>query len=249
MVVGDASVAGDALVEPVRKTFDRTLLGAAGCVLLIGVANLANLLLAFVFSRAATNLRCAPHWAPRGRRPLSELLAEAALIGVAAAAIGSRYWRSSPAFASSARSRRQRFRGSRKSVSTDQVLAFCALASMAAVFLFGALPAWQLLRGRPGDATRDGVSAGRSPRTRATGLQGGLVVLQVAVAFVLLAGAGLFVETFVHFQRTELGWLQSRERPHRTDVSLPDKRYATSGFGHGIRFERPRTPCCGARRP
>ena len=82
------------------------------------------------------------------------------------------------------------------------VLTFCAATSIGAAFIFGVFPAWQSSCGKPDDALREGV---RATGSRAHRLQDGLVVVQVAVAFVLLAGAGLLVETFVHFQRTELG--------------------------------------------
>ena len=56
----------DALVEPVRKTLI-TLLGAAGCVLLIGVANLANLL--FVRFLARRHELCSAHRTRRDAGP------------------------------------------------------------------------------------------------------------------------------------------------------------------------------------
>ncbi|MGH7656138.1 MAG: ADOP family duplicated permease [Gemmatimonadaceae bacterium] len=209
----------DALVEPVRKTLI-TLLAAAGCVLLIGIANLANLLLVrFLGRRHELAVRTA--LGATRTRLFGELLAEAAIIGVGAATVGVGLAfagvRSLRALAPSTFPRISEIRVD------GQVLAFCALTSIAAAFIFAALPAWQLLHGNPEEATRDGERGTIAPRGGR--LQAGLVVIQVAVAFVLLAGAGLFVETFVHFQRTEFGF--NPEGVLTADVSLPGKRYST----------------------
>ena len=56
-------------------------------------------------------------------------------------------------------------------------------------------------------------------------LQNGLVVLQVAVALVLLTGAGLLVESFDHFRRMDPGF-----RPDgilTAQIDLPAERYPT----------------------
>jgi putative ABC transport system permease protein len=56
-------------------------------------------------------------------------------------------------------------------------------------------------------------------------LQDTFVVLQVAVALVLLTGAGLFVESFEHFRRVDPGF-----RPDgvlTAEIDLPPQRYAT----------------------
>ena len=69
---------------------------------------------------------------------------------------------------------------------------------------------------------------GRRPRTGSAlshRLQDALVVLQVAVALVLLTGAGLLVESFDHFERMDPGF-----RPKgvlTAQITLPDQRYPT----------------------
>lgn len=207
-----------ALVEKVGSSLI-TLLAAAGCVLLIGVANLANLLFVrFLGRRHEIAVRTA--LGATRRRLFFEMLAEAALVGLGAAAIGVGL-----AFAGVRVLRTlapATFPRITEIQVDGQVLAFCAISSIAAVLLFGALPAWHLLRGDPGDATRDGERGTIAPR--GSRVQAGLVALQVAVAFVLLIGAGLFVETFAHFQRTSLGFNPANVLT--ADVRLSQERYA-----------------------
>jgi putative ABC transport system permease protein len=79
--------------------------------------------------------------------------------------------------------------------------------SIATVFVFGALPAWQASRGNLADFLKEGGRGTGSAKHRR--LQDGLVVVQVAVALVLLTGAGLLVESFVHFRQMDLGFRPS----------------------------------------
>ncbi|MBI3885395.1 MAG: ABC transporter permease [Opitutae bacterium] len=83
-------------------------------------------------------------------------------------------------------------------------------------------PAWQAIRMNLNDAVKDGSQAsGESPRTRR--LRGGLVVVEAALAVVLLAGAGLMVRTYARIAQTKPGY----ELSHRFGVVLA--RAATGG--------------------
>jgi len=105
-----------------------------------------------------------------------------------------------------------------------RVLAFTALITLVSAAVSGLLPAVRASAGsRSGEAVRVGRgSQGENPRHER--LQGGLVVLEVALAFVLLLGAGLLVRSFLHLLDRDPGF-----RPDHVltlDVSLPGARYA-----------------------
>ena len=91
---------------------------------------------------------------------------------------------------------------------TGAVLGFTAAVALAAVLLFGAVPAWR--------ATRTNLVAplkagGRPSAARRAGwLDRGLVVAQVAVALVLVNGAGLFVATLRNLRAVNAGFATER---------------------------------------
>jgi putative ABC transport system permease protein len=209
----------DQLVGAVRPALV-TLLAAAGCVLLIGAANLANLFLVRCLARERELAVRTALGATRGRL-VRELLAEAMTLGVGAGAIGAclavggvRILR---ALAPPSLPRLSE-------IGVDgRVVVFCALTSIATVLLFGVVPAWQASRGKLADVLKDGGRGTGSAQHHR--LQDGLVVLQVAVALVLLTGAGLLVESFDHFRRMDPGF-----RPEgvlTAQIALPAQRYAT----------------------
>ena len=88
---------------------------------------------------------------------------------------------------------------------------FGVMLSLATVFLFGLLPALETARSdlRGGLAEGAGGAGHRPARNRLTQL---LVVSQVALAFVLLIGAGLFIRT--------LGYARSVDPGFRADGRL-----------------------------
>ncbi len=196
------------------------LLSAAACVLLIGAANLANLFLVRSLARqrelaVRTALGAAPG------RIVRELLVEAGVLGlsagalgVGAAVVGVRVLRTlAPPMLP---------RVSEIGVDT-RVVAFCAFTSIAAVLVFGMLPAWLAARARLADVLKEGGRGTGSAQSRA--VQDGLVVLQVAVALVLLTGAGLLVESFSRFAHMDPGF-----RPEgvlTAQLTLPAQRYPT----------------------
>jgi putative ABC transport system permease protein len=98
------------------------------------------------------------------------------------------------------------------------------MTSIATVFVFGLLPAWQVSRASLAEVLKEG---GRGTGSAQHGrLQGGLVVLQVAVALVLLTGAGLLSKSFAHFLRLDLGF-----RPEgvlTAQIALTPERYPTA---------------------
>ncbi len=197
-----------------------TLLCAAGCVLLIGAANLANLFLVRCFAREREMAVRAALGATRGRLA-RELVVEAATVGLAAGAIGVGV---AVGGVQALRALAPRSLPRMNEVGVNgQVIAFCALASIVAVLIFGVFPAWRLSRDSLANALKEGARGTSSAQNRR--LQDALVVLQVTVALVLLTGAGLLVASFTHFQRMDPGF-----RPKgvlTAMIELPDTRYPT----------------------
>jgi putative ABC transport system permease protein len=211
----------DELVGSIRPMLV-TLLAAAACVLLIGAANLANLFLVRCVAREREMALRTALGATRGRL-IRELVIEAAILGVAAGALGVGVAiagvRVLRAFAPAMLPRVAE-------IGVDgRVIAFSAFVSLATVFIFGVLPAWQASRADLAGVLKEG---GRGTDTaRRHRLQDALVVAQVAVALVLMTGAGLLVASFARFARMDPGF-----RPEgvlTAQIAFPAERYPTAG--------------------
>ena len=87
----------------------------------------------------------------------------------------------------------------------SEVLAFCALLSVITGVLFGLGPAWLNARRDPHGALRAGgrTMTGSLARRR---LGGVLMALQLALAMVLVTGAGLMLRSFLQVQDVDLGY-------------------------------------------
>jgi putative ABC transport system permease protein len=196
------------------------LLSAAACVLLIGAANLANLFLVRSLARQRELAVRTALGAARGRL-IRELLVEAAVLGLSAGALGVL---GAVAGVRVLRTLAPPALPRVSEIGVDaRVVAFCALTSIFAVLLFGTFPAWLAARYRIADVLKEGGRGTGSAQSRA--FQDGLVVLQVAVALVLLTGAGLLVESFSRFAHMDPGF-----RPDgvlTAQLTLPAQRYPT----------------------
>ncbi|MGH9854371.1 MAG: ADOP family duplicated permease, partial [Blastocatellia bacterium] len=194
-----------ALAEQVVGQFRSTLLtvlGAVGLLLLIGCANVANLLLARGAARGREFAVRAALGASR-LRLLRQMLTESVLLalgaGLAGCAVAALGVRALVAFAPPGIPRLDEIR------LDGAVLLFTAGLSLLAGLLFGLAPAWQVSEQRPNEALKEGSpSATGSLRLRQT--RGLLVVGECALAVVLLAGAGLLVRSFLRLQAVEPGF-------------------------------------------
>jgi putative ABC transport system permease protein len=84
-----------------------------------------------------------------------------------------------------------------------RVLAFSAAAAITATLMFGLAPAWRGSRRAPREALSDGGrgTAGR----RSHWFQHSLIVIETALAVVLLTCGGLLLQTFQHLRNADLG--------------------------------------------
>jgi predicted permease len=190
----------DAITGNVRRGLV-ALLGAVGFVLLMACVNVASLLLARSTIRereVALRLSLGATPGRVARQMITESLLLSLIggaVGVAGATFGSR------ALVALAAGQLPRT----SEVTLDgTVLAFALLASIVTGILFGLAPA---LRARATDLQ---VSLRESGRGLVSGggqrLRTGLVVAEVALAVVLIVGAGLMTRSFIQLLRVDLGF-------------------------------------------
>jgi putative ABC transport system permease protein len=197
------------------------LLAAVGCVLLIACANVANIQLARALGRgkemAVRAALGASRWAIA-----RQLLIESTLISVIGALAGLllTLW-SLDAILALTPANVARFHEARIDI---PVLAFTTIAALLAGVLVGMWPAWRISHSASLSVALHEVGGrGSSDGAARQRMRSGLVITQVALAIVLLAGAGLTLKSFWHAQDAPLGF-----NPHGIvtfDISLPEAKY------------------------
>ncbi len=197
----------------------QALFGAVGCVLLIGCANVANLLLA----RASTRQREMAIRAALGGRPwriIRQLLTESLLLALAGGGLGAliAVW-GVEAVAKLSASALPRV----NEVSIDgRAIGFTFVVTLGAGLLFGLAPAWQSARPDLNESLKEsgGKGAGSGGRHRLRGL---LVVGEIAIALVLLVGAGLMIKSLYRLRQVEPGFDPAHALTMR--LALPEAKY------------------------
>ncbi|HEV2498578.1 MAG TPA: ABC transporter permease [Terriglobia bacterium] len=194
------------------------LLGAVCFVLLIACVNVANLLLGRAAARQkemAIRSALGAGW----RRVMRQLLTESVILGLAGGALGVLL----------------AFAGTKlllayipgelpraENVGMDlRVLLFTVCASVFTGILFGLAPALHSARPELNNALKEGGRGSTGGRHR---LQNGLVVAELALALVLLIGAGLTIETIVRLSHVNTGYDMSGALVFY--ISLPTARYS-----------------------
>jgi putative ABC transport system permease protein len=198
----EATPLAEALVSNVSQML-WILMGSVGCVLLIACANLANLLLAKATGRRR-EIAIRQAIGANRTRVIRQMLVESVVLGlaggIAGIAAGIVFLQALVVWLPAGIPRIA-------DVSVDgRVMLFTVATALVTGLFFGLAPALQLARRGPASVLRDDArtSTGRAP------LRAVLVVAELAIALVLLAGAGLLIRSFVLMQRVDPGFSTSR---------------------------------------
>ena len=208
------------------------LLGAVGFVVLVACANVASLLLARAAARQreiAVRSALGASWVRLARQALAESVTLAVLGGAAGLTLA--YWLLRLLLA--AADRGLTLPRAQEIGLDGRVLAFTALLCIVTGVLFGLAPAIWSRNANVTDALKDTGRGGTSATAaRARSI---LVVAEIALAIVLLTGAGLMLRSFARLMAVEPGFETARVMTF--SVSLPGARYtgkATQFFDHLI---------------
>jgi putative ABC transport system permease protein len=196
------------------------LLAAVGFVLLIACANVANLLLARATAREREIAIRKALGASRGRL-VRQLLSESLCLSFAGGILGVLICAAlMPTLRSITPGAVPRLAEARVD---GGVLMFSLLLCILTGIVFGLLPSLQAARGEVQSSLKDGgrgsSEGGGRGRVRAS-----LVVAEVAVALVLMTGAGLLIESFARLMRVDPGFTPKSVMTF--PLSLPPVRYA-----------------------
>jgi putative ABC transport system permease protein len=207
----------DSIVGSVKPAL-YVMLGAVGFVLLIACANVANLLLVRASSRETeiavrTALGAGRHVLVR------QLVTESLLLSLAGAVIGT-------SLAAWAVDAVKAFgpRGVPRLANVainGQVLGFSVLVALVTGVLFGLAPALHAASANLGQVLKESTRGSSRRGTNRT--RGVLVVTEMALAVMLLIGAGLFARSFVALTRVDLGF--QTENVVSMSFSLPNTKY------------------------
>jgi len=194
----------DELTRRARSVF-LVLLGAAGLVLLIACANVANLFLARLL-KLERELAVRSALGAGRLRLMRQLLTESLLLSTAGGALGLLL---APIAMRLLMKFAERFTTRADEIRLDTpILLFTLAVSLGTGLLFGLAPAFSSIRGS-GDALKQ--AGGRVTASRGgERLRAGLVLAQVAVSFMLLIGAGLMIRSFLRLEEQNPGFNPDR---------------------------------------
>ena len=196
------------------------LLGAVGLVVLIACANVANLLLARAAGRSR-ELAVRVAMGARGGDLVRQALTESLLLAVVGGGIGLLLSTWITNALSALRPAALRNVGALEL--DGAVLAFTAGVVIATGFLFGLVPALQASRATNLHGAL--LAGGRSQTNTREGwrLRSGLITAELALAVVLLTGAGLLLKSFARLEHVDPGF--NAEGVLTFELSLPSPRY------------------------
>ena len=209
----------DQLVGDVRAPLYVLQVGVL-VVLLIACANVANLLLMRATGRYRELAIRTTLGAGRGRlvrQMLTEGVVLSLLGGIGGLALGLAGVRALIALSS------RQMPGMADASLHPAVLVFTLALAVATGLIFGVVPAISVMRGNTATILKDDNTRGSSGRgTRL--MRSTLVILEMALALMLLVGAGLLIKSFARITDVDPGF--STENVLTTQLSLPATRYA-----------------------
>jgi len=191
----------ESLVKKLRTSL-LVLLGAVAFVLLIACANVANLLLARAASRQKEIALRTALGASRVR-VVRQLLTESLMLSIVSgvAGLGLSIWLIKLLLALTPPNTPRL-----DEIRIDlRVFGFTLAVTVAAGLLFGLVPALQTSRPNLNETLKDSGQRGSETggRNRVGGL---LIVSEIALSFILLAGAGLLIKSFIHLREVNPGF-------------------------------------------
>ncbi|HKV49217.1 MAG TPA: ABC transporter permease [Candidatus Acidoferrales bacterium] len=219
-------------VEPLHAAYYRhmrtpllIMLGAAIFVLLIACANVANLLLARATRRKREVAIRMAIGATHGRL-VRQFLTESVVLAAIGGALGLAIAYAGDRLLTLALNRYQLSLPNAKIIDIDwRVLLFSVVATVGTALLFGLAPSLAAAKTDVNGSLKEaGMSATPEPGRRR--MRNALVVSEVALALVLLAGAGLLIRTFIGLMNVDLGF--NPGNAIRMSISLPSYRYASA---------------------
>jgi predicted permease len=182
------------------RPFLLLLLGAVAIVLLIACVNVANLLLARSTGRSREIAVRSALGAGMGRL-VRQMLTESVLLALTGGALGLALARAGTRAALNVLPATLPRAGE---VRMDaRVLWFTILISVVAGILFGLIPAFRMARANVHETLKGGGRGGSGKRHRA---QGALVIIEMAMALVLLTGAGLLIRSLAALWNVDAGF-------------------------------------------
>jgi putative ABC transport system permease protein len=210
------------LLEIVVGETGRTLyllFAAVGVVMLIACANVANLLLARSTGREREMVVRAAVGAGRGRL-VRQLLTESVVLGLAAGVCG--VWLAQLGVMALRALAPADFPRLDEATVGANVLLFALLVAFAASVVFGLAPALQVSRVRLVDGLRQS-GKGTSIGGRGAWARSGFVVAEIALAVVLVFGAGLLARSLVALASVEMGFVTEQLLVLNTAVPVRDR--------------------------
>jgi predicted permease len=212
------------VVGGVRRSI-ALLVGAVACVLLIACANVANLLLSRGLSRQKELAIRAALGASRARI-VRQLLTESVILAVAGAALGlvfaawGLHWMQALGSGSVPRLHEIGINGG--------VLLYTLGLSLASAILFGLAPAMRAAKLDLQTELKDGhgASAGLAPWGRRQRTRKLLVIAELALAVMLLIGAGLLIRSFAQVQRVPPGF--NAQRVLTLQLTMSSRKYTNT---------------------
>jgi putative ABC transport system permease protein len=194
------------------------MFGVVGCVLLIACANVANLLLQRATMRRKEIAIRAALGAGRWRI-LRQLLTESLLLALGGGVIGwlMAMWLTKLLISLAPKGLPR----APESGLDARVLGFAVLASLATGVIFGLAPALQAAKMDLNEALKDGAKGGGARSNR---FRNALIVIEVALALMLLVCSGLLLNSFLRLQRVDPGFDSHNVLTFR--IGLPANGYS-----------------------